>query len=258
MKSVFGNCELLHVGRVNAPRGWHLGPQIHDHHELVVLLSGATRAALAGHVSRIAEGEALVFPRGVVHEEWAGAEAGGFQSLYVGFTWGGLPSSMAGRLADRDGRLRQLVRWLHMERESDHPEIRMARAGYFRALLGELARLSGDELYPIVEQVRSFVRRHLAQPLRVEDLAAEAGLSKYHFIRTYRDAAGRTPMAEVRALRLARARDLILTTRLPLKQIADLCGLGDAAHFSRVFRQQLGVAPSSLRTSWTPRGEPRE
>ncbi len=247
--------HVHHVGRMQATPGWHLGPQSHPHHELIVMLSGATRINLNGTLLRVEEGEVVLFREMVAHEEWT-ADGKGFESIFLSFTWTGLPRGVQAHVIDRAGRLRQLARWLYAERASDRADVKLARDGFLQALLGELVRLSGYDEQPLVDRIRSYVRQHLAAPLTVDDLATQAGLSKFHFIRMYRAASGRTPMADVRALRLDHARDLILTTRMPLKQIADQCGLGDPAHFSRVFREHLGMAPSRLRAhrpTTTPR-----
>ena len=72
-------------------------------------------------------------------------------------------------------------------------------------------------------------------------------MTKYHFLRRYRALTGKTPMEDVRAIRLDFARNLILTTDLPLKLIAVQAGLGDAYQLSRLFRKHLNLAPSALR-----------
>jgi transcriptional regulator GlxA family with amidase domain len=58
---------------------------------------------------------------------------------------------------------------------------------------------------------------------------------------------GLTPMEDLRQLRLEAARDLLLTTDLPLKAIAPRTGLGDEYHLSRLFRRAFGIAPGALR-----------
>jgi transcriptional regulator GlxA family with amidase domain len=44
-----------------------------------------------------------------------------------------------------------------------------------------------------------------------------------------------------------RARDLILSTSLPLKEIAPAVGLGDVFRLGKLFREQLGTTPAGLR-----------
>ncbi len=77
-------------------------------------------------------------------------------------------------------------------------------------------------------------------------------MSKFAFIRRYRRATGRTPMQDLRRIRLNQARTLILATGLPLKAIAAEVGLGDAFQMSRLFRRHFQTAPSHLRRSGAP------
>jgi transcriptional regulator GlxA family with amidase domain len=54
-------------------------------------------------------------------------------------------------------------------------------------------------------------------------------------------------MRDLQLLRVESAKQLILTTDLPLKAIAPLAGLGDEYRLSRVFRRHLGLPPGALR-----------
>jgi transcriptional regulator GlxA family with amidase domain len=81
----------------------------------------------------------------------------------------------------------------------------------------------------------------------LDDLARKAGMSKYHFVRLYKKLSGRTPMNDVRMIRVEAARDLIITTDLPLKTIATRVGLGNEYYLCRVFRQAFKVPPGYFR-----------
>jgi transcriptional regulator GlxA family with amidase domain len=54
-------------------------------------------------------------------------------------------------------------------------------------------------------------------------------------------------MADVRAMRVHHARQLILGSAVPLKEVAGLTGLGNEYSLSRTFRQCLGIPPGKLR-----------
>ncbi len=241
-----GRWQLQHVGICLPEPHWHLGPQSHEHHELIVLLAGVTQVRIGERAYRAEEGELLIYRRGVRHEEW-NDPGHPFRSIFLGFDGSDLPDHLPDRLADTAGRVRQIASWLHAERDGKRPEEEAMRDSFFQALVCELLRLAIDKELPVIRQVRAYVRRHLAAPLTVDLLAGLVGLSKYHFIRYYKTATGRTPMADVRAMRLEAARDLILTSRRPFKQIADLCGLGNPPHFSLLMRNHFGVSPRRLR-----------
>src|SRR5262245_16533682 len=63
-----------------------------------------------------------------------------------------------------------------------------------------------------VERVREYIDRHYASPLTVPRLAKRAGLSTFHFIRAFHATTGQTPHQYVRARRIERAKELLITT----------------------------------------------
>jgi AraC-like DNA-binding protein len=88
---------------------------------------------------------------------------------------------------------------------------------------------------------------NLEMPLRVEDLASVTRLSTSHFSRAFKLSFRMSPHAYVVALRLARARALMLGGDEQMSQIAAACGFADQAHFSRAFRRKVGCAPGLWR-----------
>lgn len=150
-------------------------------------------------------------------------------------------------MRDVRGRIRELAVWLYEDRFSGDAARGRARDAIGAAMLAEFLAEPGRSIDPIVEETRSWVLAHVADEIRLDDLAELAGLSRYHFIRRYKSATGHTPMEDVRTIRVDHARSLLLTTDLTLKEIAPRSGLGDEYSLSRVFRRVLGTSPRSLR-----------
>ena len=96
-------------------------------------------------------------------------------------------------------------------------------------------------------RVADHVQAHLDTPIRVEDMARLIRLSTSYFSRAFRLSFSMSPHAYVIALRLARARDLLLGSDEQMIQIAMACGFADQAHFSRVFHREMGCAPGRWR-----------
>ena len=97
------------------------------------------------------------------------------------------------------------------------------------------------------QRVVDHIHAHLETPMRVEDMAGVTRLSASYFFRAFRRSFGRSPHAYVVALRLARALALLMESDEPLSRIAATCGFADQAHFSRVFRREVGSAPGVWR-----------
>lgn len=105
------------------------------------------------------------------------------------------------------------------------------------------ARLTAAQL----RRVEDYIRAHLAESIGLADLADEAGLSRYHFARLFRNTVGRTPHQHVLHLRIVRAHALLNETRLSVAQIAFDVGFSSQSHFATVCRRVLGQSPAALR-----------
>lgn len=98
--------------------------------------------------------------------------------------------------------------------------------------------------------LRRVVDRIEADPaadLSLVTLAAETGLGTSAFIRAFRGSVGATPGQYVVRRRLARARELLQSSRAPVEDVARRTGFGSAAHLTAAFRQRLGTTPGRLR-----------
>jgi len=84
-------------------------------------------------------------------------------------------------------------------------------------------------------------------PLSLADLAADAGLSPFHFLRVFRRVTGTTPHQYVLGARLRRAARLLLATSRPVTEIAYEVGFEDLSNFIRTFHRAVGASPSAFR-----------
>ena len=238
--------KTLGIGHLAPRPTWCMDAHTHAHHELIVVLDGQLFVEIQGETLAAEAGEAVWYPHHVAHREWTSPKAP-VESLFLAFDWPELPSPPRRRVTDAEGRMNQLARWLFAERAADPSLGQPTAALYGQALVAEFLRLAARPADGLVARVRSHMRRHLGDVITLHDLASAGGMSKFHFIRRYRLQTGRTPMADLRLTRLAAARDLLLTTNLPLKDIAPRCGLRDEFHLSRLFRRQYHASPGQFR-----------
>ncbi|MFC4254155.1 AraC family transcriptional regulator [Altererythrobacter xixiisoli] len=135
----------------------------------------------------------------------------------------------------------------------------MMYVGCGDGLAGSVARMLSAELADMPHRhpaarftarqfhdVYRFIRQHLDQPLRLEDLALVACTSTVHFARRFREATGWSPHQFLIGLRLAVARGLLRGAD-PIAQIAAQCGFSHQEHMTRLFRQWLGITPAAWR-----------
>jgi AraC-like DNA-binding protein len=79
------------------------------------------------------------------------------------------------------------------------------------------------------------------------DLAREAGLSRSHFARAFRNTTGIPPHKWLLARRLELAQELLRKSTLSLEEVALRCGFSDQSHFTRVFSKAMLVSPGEWR-----------
>ena len=103
-----------------------------------------------------------------------------------------------------------------------------------------------DTYAPRINQVADHISADLAGDLSLTHLADLAGFSQFHFHRVFKQYTGENLNRFVVRRRLERATQLMrVTARLPLTRIAIACGFESSSDFSRAFKRQFGLAPSS-------------
>lgn len=129
------------------------------------------------------------------------------------------------------------------------------RAALSEFLLAVAQRLPDLPSHPLksraevgrVRQMLSFIQAHYTQPLRVEDIADSAFISRRACMRDFQHVLGVSPMQYVIELRVRRAKRLLLETGLDLGDICAACGFQGQSYFTKTFREKTGVTPGRFR-----------
>jgi AraC-like DNA-binding protein len=92
------------------------------------------------------------------------------------------------------------------------------------------------------------VRKHLLQPLSLEELAKLSGRSLASFKRDFQQQYNSAPKKWINDQRLEHARLLLQHSHKNVSEIAMECGFENIPHFIRIFKQKFGLTPNSVRT----------
>lgn len=241
---------LLSVTETQVAPGWASPEEELTAYELTVMVRGTQHTTREDGEASSGPVEALLLRPGWRRQERNKGEVD-LHRLRVTFHWRTAPSELPETVQDTCGRLHEIASWLVAERDAQFPNVSEYRHGLLRALVGEYLRLSVVAASRIEEKTRTYMLRHLGEPITLEDLATNIGMSRYYFCRVYKEVAGHTPMEHLRALRLERAKDLIRSTALPLKAIAPEVGFGSAQHLCRLLHDRFGVGVRELRGAGT-------
>lgn len=98
------------------------------------------------------------------------------------------------------------------------------------------------------DAIIDFMHSRISDPVGLETLAREAGLSVSHFSEMFREETHHSPMAFYTHLRIRAACRLLDHTTRPVKAVALETGYSDPYYFSRVFKKVMGISPDKYRS----------
>ena len=98
-----------------------------------------------------------------------------------------------------------------------------------------------------VERVVAYLYEQYDQPITLADMADVAILSQFHFARTFREVTGVSPGRFLSAIRLQRAKSLLMTTELTVTDISYMVGYNSLGTFTSRFTKSVGVTPIQYR-----------
>jgi len=224
----------------------------HTHEEYVISanLSGQERIWYDGKQQDVMEGEVTLYnPMTVQASEFLGNDAqfisvhldGHHTCSVVGemSSTHDLPVFVEGVIRDPD-----LFRSIVSLSYSDPASCEEAQL----VLFSELLRFRTTPPVPDeplrVTHLITFMKANLYEPIELEDLCAEANLSKFHLVRSFKSQKHLPPMQYFKQLRLIEARRRLRLGESPTHIAVEL-GFFDQAHLSNAFRKVMGTSPRS-------------
>ncbi|GGG59985.1 helix-turn-helix domain-containing protein [Paenibacillus radicis (ex Gao et al. 2016)] len=94
-----------------------------------------------------------------------------------------------------------------------------------------------------VERSVAFMKEHYGENITVELLARQAGVRRAEYSSLFQQLTGNKPLDYLTELRMKRAKELLLLSNGPLRDIAHHVGFRDEYYFNRRFRQSMGISP---------------
>jgi transcriptional regulator GlxA family with amidase domain len=110
------------------------------------------------------------------------------------------------------------------------------------------------ELLRHLRRAHDHMDRQYQSDLDLDQLARVAGVSKFHFVRSFEATYGETPMRYLTRRRIERAQDLLRLANLTVTEICMLVGFASLGSFSARFTQLVGESPTAYRDRWAARG----
>jgi AraC-like DNA-binding protein len=118
--------------------------------------------------------------------------------------------------------------------------IRLLQSESRKVLINET---SGNQMALVIQ----YINDHLAETLKVGQLAQLAGMSKSHFFRCFKNTFGQSPVEYINYARIKKSKDLILKTTLSMEEVSRVSGFNNLSYFIRQFKKQLDSTPYQFK-----------
>jgi len=253
-------------------------PHAHDFYEIVIILQGVVEHVIYGNVFHASAGDVFCIPPDMIHS-YRHKQNYSMISILLNprffperFTdFAKTPEYMVFMHLDiarkKDQGFKEYLRLVPLEliRINDvvrkiEQEIQNKNIGYVQVcecgileIMVDICRSfsfdlrSGTGIIINIARVITFLNRNYHLKITIDDLSAEAVMSKRSFLRHFFESTGETPMKYLLKVRMQNAQYLLKTTELAVTEIAGNVGFEDSSHFTQVFKQQNGYTPLQYR-----------
>lgn len=104
-----------------------------------------------------------------------------------------------------------------------------------------------DPFGSIVEDTKQIIKKNYTQKLSMKEVATKVGVSRFHLIRIFKNVAGYTPHMYLENIRIQKAEELLLTTKLNSMEIGYQIGYQSVSSFYNAFKRNTGYSPSQFK-----------
>ncbi|MFC4599542.1 AraC family transcriptional regulator [Cohnella hongkongensis] len=98
-----------------------------------------------------------------------------------------------------------------------------------------------------LDQIEKYIDEHLAEPVTLEQLAKHVHLHPNYLVRYFNKQFAVSPLKYLNRRRMQKARELLRSTSLSIKEIAEQVGYPDTNHFAKAFRRENSCSPTEYR-----------
>jgi len=232
---------------------WNLREHSHPYLEVIYFVDGKASVATNGDTLDVAIFDLLVYPPGVMHCETL--DASSHQEIVCLWLELGcrdtLPFSF--KMSDDDGELGWLCQGAYVNR--------LRRARHYRELEDHLLRslllFMAQKLDAVVssgsaalDRSRTYIDEHYSEGFDVQTLARVACVTPSYLSRLYKKHLGTSPMRYRNAVRIEKAKHLLLVKSASVEEIADILGFEDTKYFSQLFKSITTLSPSQFRKKY--------
>jgi AraC-like DNA-binding protein len=222
----------------------------------IIMLSGKYfgRARVGDRDIEVAArpGDVVFWPKGTDRFEH-NDPADNMEAFVLAFLWPRRILTLPSILHDHRRMMTLLAHSILSVQNTLTPQRRTIIESFASAAVGEYVRLASESADDeLVAKVVRFVQENVRRRFRLADLSRHVGLDPSYFAQRYKQLTGRTPMQDVRRIRVEHAVAILHgSPNVPLKNVAYRIGMGSSQLLSRWLRRDLNLTSRMIRTRRT-------
>lgn len=229
---------------------WNLREHSHPYLELIYFLEGRASVATGGDTLDVALYDLLVYPPGVTHRE--NLDLSNRQEIVCLWIALGSRASLpfSFKVSDADGELGWLCQGVHrnhLRHGERFLELERHLLCSLLLLVEQKLVLAAPSKSAALDRCRAYIDEHYAEDFDVAKLAQVAYVTPSYLSRLFKRHLGTTPMRYRNAVRVEKAKHLLLIKSASVEEIADFIGFGDPKYFSQLFKGLTSLTPSEFR-----------
>ena len=256
------NAKLLYAGELKKTAHWQEEPHSHPFYEIAYVKSGTGVLRTADREFVIGEGDLLIYAPGTLHSEaswqdkelslvFCGIDQLRFQSSdHVLLQNNDLPVFKTGELKEVFEGYFSLL--LHEVREKSYYYDEIARS-LVTIILNLILRLFGqndEEKFKTNDaylNARKFIDENYETIESVEDICRSVYISRYYLTHLFKEYSGMSPVQYIISKRMEKAKQLLASTSLSVREIAQMTGYTEEQSFLKIFKKTENMTPSEFR-----------
>ncbi len=269
--------KLLYVSRINPDSSRH--PRVMHAHadfvEVLVIFSGSSEFLIHDKKHLVQPGDLIVYNSNVVHDEISGEgnEIGYYCVAIGGLHMPGLRENAlirddAGyvfRAGEHFEAMRGICEMMFHSLSAQEPRAEAFCHSLMHALIVKvLAVVEGrdrseaevEEPNILGSRIKSYIDRHYMEPLTLQSMGEALHVSPYYLSHVFKEMSGYSPMQYLLRRRIGEAQTLLITTDLPITEIAGRVGYDTQSYFNLQFSKHVGMPPNQYRKNYiVPSGD---
>jgi len=255
--------RVVFSGTLNSGKDWLSAVHRHNFCEILYITSGEGIINIENEQHSIKTGDIVVYNSGMFHDERSLSDE--ISILFFAVDNLQIPGLAEGCIVPMDARpvieagsyddtLKSFISVMVDEltqKKSHYKAISTNIATMFCYYILRLydVKVENPRHVEICNEAMRYIESNYQSDVNLDTIANSVHMSKYHFVRIFKETLGISPMKCLLRIRLASAKDLLGRTDLSIGDIANTVGYENALTFSRVFKNSEGISPTEYRNN---------